>query len=398
MDFIKYDVTTLSYAFIICLLGFLFYSFFKRYILNTLNKINNIEETNDNKLVKVFIEEQVFYYLNYLTPVPFIYFSINLFFNHIEHIEEIILIYSTIILTFTVEKILSAIYKLYDELEIPKKKPIKAFVQVGKFLAYTIGILFVLSLIFNKSITTFLSGLGALTAVLLIVFKDSLLSFKAGVQLIYNDMLRIDDWVEIPKFNADGEIIEIALDTIKVRNWDKTITFIPTYKLMEDSFINWRGMIETGSRRISRSILIDQRSIRFLNEEDIKAFKEVKLLSEYMKEKDIEIGNYNKEHGVDPTDSINGRKLTNIGTFRIYILNFIKSYPNINQELPIVVRQKDPTVNGLPMEIYAFVNYTDLTNYEITQSDIFDHVLAILPEFDLKICQIGSLQIETNNN
>jgi miniconductance mechanosensitive channel len=397
MNFIGYDITNLSYAIIISLLGFLFYSFFKRYILKTLKDINKNENSDiDKKWVKVFIEEHVFYYLNYLTPVPFFYAISYLFFSQREYIEEVILIYSATILTFTIEKILSAVYKLYDELDIPKKKPIKSFIQVGKFLSYSIGILFVLSLIFNKSIITFLSGLGALTAVLLIVFKDSLLSFKAGIQLIYNDMLRIDDWVEIPKFNADGEVIEIALDTIKVRNWDKTITFIPTYKLMEDAFINWRGMIETGSRRISRSILIDQRSIRFINQEDIDRFKKVHLLEEYMKEKEKEVGDYNKEHKINDIDPINGRKLTNIGTFRIYILNFIKSYPNINQDLPIVVRQMDPSVNGLPMEIYAFVNYTDFTNYEITQSDIFDHVLAVLPQFDLKICQIGSLDLKVD--
>lgn len=368
-------------------LSIFIYFLSKRFLLNAIKKV--IDNNPTSSLSKVFFEEKVFHYLNYLVPIPILFAGGSyLFWNYQEHFEKVVLVYFATIFTFLLEKILSVLHSVYNQYDISKKRPIKTFIQVGKFLTYSIGILFVLSIIFNKSILAFLSGLGALTAVLIIVFKDSLLSFKAGIQLIYNDMLRIDDWVEIPKFNADGSVMEISLDTIKVRNWDNTIIFIPTYKLMEDSFKNWRGMIESGSRRISRSILLDQKSVRFLNDLDIDKFKKFHLLTDYMVEKEKELQEYNKENNIDVSEIVNGRKMTNLGTFRIYIVNIMKNHPNINKDLSLIVRQKEPNVNGLPLEIYAFVNSIDLETYEITQADIFDHILAVIPEFDLRISQI----------
>jgi miniconductance mechanosensitive channel len=387
MDIINNNLNELIYLCLVILISVISYFIAKRYVLNV---VKNVVVKTHNTWSEIFFQEKVFHYIIYLIPAPIFYLSSFLFPYFQSKIEKIILIYVSIILIFLLEKILSVfliIYSSYEE--IAKKRPIKTFIQAGKILVYLLGFLFILSLIFNKSILAFLSGLGALTAVLMIVFKDSLLSFKAGLQLIYNDMLRIDDWVEIPKFGADGDIIEISLDTIKVRNWDKTITFIPTYKLMEDSFKNWRGMTETGARRICRSIIIDQFSIRFLNNDDIQRYKKIDLISNYMREKELEINKFNTDNNIDLSEPINGKKLTNIGTFRRYALNYLKRHPNINQDLHLLVRQMSPTSEGIPLEIYAFSNFTDLTEYEELQSDIFDHLLAIMPKFDLKVYQIG---------
>lgn len=377
------EIVQLLIVVISCLIT---YFLSRKFLTPLIRKI--VAKTNSN-ISTVFFEENVFHYLMYLTPIPIIDASIVWFPAYQYIIEKFILVYTSLILIFLSEKILTSTFIIYNNHfgEVAKKRPIKSFIQAGKFLAYTTGILFIFSQIFNKSILTFISGLGALTALLIIVFKDSLLSFKAGIQLIYNDMLRIDDWVEIPKFNADGTVLEISLDTIKVKNWDKTITFIPTYKLMEEPFINWRGMEETGARRIFRSIIIDQHSIRFLSNEDIDKFKKFHLISEYMEEKILEVEKYNRENNIDLSENVNGRKMTNIGTFRIYVLNFLLSHADINKNQSLVVRQQSPTPEGFPIQIYAFTDQIELDKYEEVQSDIFDHILAIVPEFGLKIYQ-----------
>lgn len=386
MDIINDNINELIYLCLVVLCSVISYFLAKRYVLSAVKKV---VVRNQNPWSEIFFQENVFHHIIYLIPAPILYLSSFLFPYFQSKIEKIILIYVAIVLILLFEKILSVLLRIYNSYEIAKKRPITTFIQVGKIIIYSLGLLFILSLIFNKSILAFLSGLGALTAVLMIVFKDSLLSFKAGIQLIYNDMLRIDDWVEIPKFGADGDVIEISLDTIKVRNWDKTITFIPTYKLMEDSFKNWRGMTETGARRICRSIIIDQFSIRFLTNEDIQRFKKIHLISDYMIEKENEVNTYNKDNNIDLTERINGRKLTNIGTFRRYALTYLKEHPDINQHLHLLVRQMSPTSEGIPLEIYAFSKFTNLNEYEELQSDIFDHFLAVMPEFDLKVYQVG---------
>lgn len=387
MDIINNNLSELIYICLAVFISALAYFISKKYIINALK---NVVIKTQSTWSEILFREKVFHYILYLVPAPIFYLSSFLFPYLQSKIEKIILIYISIILILLIEKVLSVslvIYNTYEE--IARKRPIKAFIQSAKILVYLIGFVVILSLIFNKSIMAFLSGLGALTAVLMIVFKDSLLSFKAGLQLIYNDMLRIGDWVEITKFGADGDVIEISLDTIKVRNWDKTITFIPTYKLMEDSFKNWRGMTETGARRICRSIIIDQFSIKFLSHEDIERFKKIDLISKYMKEKEEEVNKFNTDNNIDLLEPVNGKKLTNIGTFRRYALNYLKRHPNINQDLHLLVRQMSPTSEGIPLEIYAFSNFTTLTEYEELQSDIFDHLLAVMPLFDLKVYQVG---------
>ncbi len=387
MEIINNNLYELISLCLIILGSALSYFITKKYILSAVKKVVN---NNQSLWSEIFFEEKIFHYVIYLTPIPIIYLGSFLFPYFQPKIEKVILIYIALIFTFFSEKVLSVLLLIYNGYEISKKRPITTFIQVGKIIIFFIGLIFILSLLFNKSVLTFLSGLGALTAVLMIVFKDSLLSFKAGIQLIYNDMLRIDDWVEIPKFGADGNVIEISLDTIKVKNWDKTITFIPTYKLMEDSFKNWRGMTDTGARRICRSLIIDQYSIRFLNDQDLEKFKKFHLISDYVSKKQIEINEYNTKNMIDTSESVNGKKLTNIGTFRRYALNYLKNHPDINQDLHLLVRQMSPTPEGIPLEIYAFSNQTKLEIYEEVQSDIFDHFLAIIPEFDLRVYQVLS--------
>lgn len=262
--------------------------------------------------------------------------------------------------------------------------PLRGLLQTIKLIASVLTGLLAVSLLLGKSPLILLSGLGALSAVLLLVFKDPILGLVAGIQLSANNMLAVGDWLEMPKYNADGDVIEIALTTVKVRNWDKTITMIPTYALISDSFKNWRGMSETGGRRIKRSILLESSSIRFLDEQLIEQLQKSDLLSDYIDEKKKSVEQDNNKKQTDMSVLMNGRRLTNVGTFRGYLVKYLKSHPKIHQGMTLLVRQLDPSVDGLPIEIYAFTTTTNWHEYEDIQSDIFDHVFSILSEFDLR--------------
>ena len=229
-----------------------------------------------------------------------------------------------------------------------------------------------------------------MTAVVILVFKDTLLGFIGSIQLSANDMIRVGDWISMEKFGADGDVIEINLTTVKVRNWDKTITTVPTYSLISDSFKNWRGMQETGSRRIARSIFINQSTIKFADQELIDRFKKIHLLHDYIVNKELEVKKYNEENKIDTAMVSNGRRITNIGTFRAYLVSYLKKHPKINQDLTVLVRQLDPTINGIPLQIYAFSKDIEWVNYEGIQSDIFDHILAVISQFELSLFQSPS--------
>lgn len=280
------------------------------------------------------------------------------------------------------------INSIYNQSEISRIRPIKGYLQSIQILASFMGFICILSIMLDKSPLIFLSGLGAMTAVLLLVFKDTILSFVAGVQLTSNDLIRVGDWVEMPQFNADGDVIEIALNTVKVQNWDKTITVIPAHKFLENSFRNWRGMTESGGRRIKRSILIDLNNIKFLDENDLKYLSKIRVLKEYITTKSLEIKDYNAKlvPGLDE-NNINFRKLTNVGTFRAYVVEYLKTNPQIHKNMTFLVRQLAPKDNGLPIEIYVFTNDTRWAVYESIQADIFDHLFAVLPEFGLRAFQ-----------
>ena len=266
--------------------------------------------------------------------------------------------------------------------------PLRGIIQSLKIIVFIIAALLLISILIGKSPLLLLSGLGAMTAVLMLVFKDPILGLVAGVQLSANKMLNVGDWLEMPKYGADGDVIDISLTTIKVRNWDKTITTVPTYALISDYFKNWKGMTETGGRRIKREILIDGSSVHFLSKQEIAELQQARLLAPYIEEKLEEITSYNKQMGVDDdTTLMNGRRLTNLGCFRIYVERYLRNHPRIRQDLTLMVRQTVPTYQGLPIEVYCFTSTTAWTEYEGIQADIFDHIYAVLSSFNLRIAQ-----------
>lgn len=278
-----------------------------------------------------------------------------------------------------------------DQASAHRVRSIKSYVQLGKLMLMLAGAIIAVAVLMDRSPLIVLSGLGAMSAVLMLVFKDTILSFTAGVQLSSNDMLRIGDWIEMPQVGADGDVIDIALHTVKVQNWDKTITTIPTWRLMTESYRNWRGMSESGGRRIKRTLLLDASTIRFLDEAQMERFSAFALLHEYIEDKRAEV-----EHTNDEARSVlgerveliaNQRRLTNIGTFRAYVLAYLRAHPGIHQRMTLMVRTLQPTAEGVPLELYCFTSSTAWLVYEATQGDIFDHLLAILPEFGLRLYQ-----------
>jgi len=226
-----------------------------------------------------------------------------------------------------------------------------------------------------------------MTAVLLLIFRDAILGFVAGIQLTANNMVQTGDWISMPKYDADGDVVDVSLTTVKVQNWDKTITTIPTYALVSDSFKNWRGMSESGGRRIQRAVYIDMNTVRFCTPEMLKKFRRIQHISGYIDQKLEEIGAHNREHDVDDSVKVNGRRLTNIGTFRVYLQAYLRHHPKVNQEMTFLIRHLSPGENGLPVEVYIFSNDQVWANYEAIQADIFDHILAVIPEFGLRVFQ-----------
>ncbi len=281
-------------------------------------------------------------------------------------------------------KALTLVNDIYEHRPEAATRPIKGYIQLFKIIVYVGATILIIAALMDQSPLLLLSGLGAMAAVVLLVFKDTLLSLVASVQLTSNDMLRVGDWIEMPALNADGDVIDIALHTVKVQNWDKTITTIPTHRLISESFKNWRGMSESGGRRIKRSIFIDQNGIRFLTRDEKDGFRRFQLLDDYLGHKQAELGEWNAAIEKAGRDEVNARRVTNIGTFRAYVVEYLRAHSQIAQGMTLLVRQLDPTPQGLPIEIYCFTNTTDWNAYEDIQSDIFDHLLAILPEFGLR--------------
>jgi miniconductance mechanosensitive channel len=283
-----------------------------------------------------------------------------------------------------ISRALSLGNEIYDRRPDAASRPIKGYVQLLKIILYGGAALLIIAALMDQSPVLLLSGIGAMAAVLLLVFKDTILSLVASVQLTSNDMLRVGDWIEMPSLNADGDVIDIALHTIKVQNWDKTITTIPTHQLISESFKNWRGMSESGGRRIKRSIFVDQNGIRFLTPEEKQALRRFQLLDDYLGHKQAELGEWNAAAERAGRDPVNIRRVTNIGTLRAYIVEYLRANSHIAKGMTMIVRQLAPTPQGLPIEIYCFTNTTAWSAYEDIQSDIFDHLLAILPEFGLR--------------
>jgi miniconductance mechanosensitive channel len=339
----------------------------------------------------ILLEKKVFNKLSRIAPALIIHYLIPeplaMYPDLVGFIQLATMIYMVIVTLSVINALVDALHDIYLFLPISRDRSIKGYVQIVKILVYSVGIILVLSIIFDKSITAMLAGLGALAAVLLLVFKDTILGFVASIQLSINDMIRPGDWIAMPSHNADGTVIDMTLYTVKVQNWDRTITTIPTYTLVSESFSNWRGMEESGGRRIKRSILIDARSVKFCTPEMVEKFKRIQVLKTYISRKEEEIGEYNKQLQVDDSVMVNGRRMTNLGTFRAYLDHYLANHPGINLEMTHMVRQLQPTENGIPLEIYVFSSDKAWVNYENLQSDIFDHILAVIPEFELRVFQ-----------
>ena len=279
------------------------------------------------------------------------------------------------------------LHAIYEKSGSARNKPIKAFVQLGKIVLYFISSIFVVAVLLDKSPWMLVSGLGAMTAIILLVFKDSILGFVASIQIQANDMVRPGDWIEMPKYGADGDVIEVSLNTIKVRNWDKTITTIPTYSLVSDSFKNWRGMATAGGRRIKRAIYVDMTSVVFCDEEQLKDLSRVQLLSAFLESRSKEMAEFNRDIGADVSHPVNGRKFTNLGLFRTYLLHYLRSLHWVNKDMTLLVRHLSPGAEGIPIEVYLFSSDKRWDSYESYQADVFDHILAVLPHFGLRVYQ-----------
>ncbi|OMF98154.1 mechanosensitive ion channel domain-containing protein [Paenibacillus sp. FSL R7-0337] len=345
--------------------------------------INNNRYTWDN----FFLEKKVFHKLSHLAPAFIIYYAAPIFPLYQSFIIKIALTYMIIVTITVFNALLDAIDAIYRTYEVSKIRPIRGYIQVAKIILYIIAAIVVISNLMGQNPLILLSGLGALSAVLMLVFKDSILGLVAGVQLSSNDMVRVGDWIEMPKYNADGNVIDITLNTVKVMNFDKTITMIPSYALISDSFKNWRGMEASGGRRMKRSVCIDTSSICFCTKEMIEEFRKVHYLSDYVTTRLDEINAYNIEHHINMESKVNGRQLTNIGVFREYVQEYLRNHPKIHKDMTLIVRQLEAGDSGLPLEIYAFSNETTWGVYESVQSDIFDHIFAIIPLFGLRVFQ-----------
>lgn len=290
-------------------------------------------------------------------------------------------------LALAVSHALDVVNEVYERRPDARSKPIKGYLQVLKIAVYVAAGLSVVATLAGVKLLHLVTGLGAATAVLMLVFQDTILSLVASVQISGDGRVRLGDWIEMPSQNADGDVIDIALHTVTVRNWDKTITTIPTKKLISESFKNWRGMEETGGRRIKRALYLDQSSVRFLDADEFGALKRFALLRDYLERKEHELEQWNTGLGADGTLPVNARRATNLGTFRAYVEQYLRHHPLVHQELTLLVRQLQPEATGLPLEIYCFTSDIRWGVYEGVQSDIFDHLLAILPEFGLRVFQ-----------
>lgn len=289
--------------------------------------------------------------------------------------------------TLAIAGILNAAQTVYAQSEHARTRSIKGYVQLGKIALYVVAAIAIVATIIDRSPWLLLSGLGAMSAVLLLVFKDTIMSFVASVQLTSNDMLRVGDWIEMPQVGADGDVVDIALHTVKVQNWDKTITTIPTWRLISESFRNWRGMQQSGGRRIKRTLCVDAGSVGFLDEAEIARLSKLHLLGSYLTDKQRLLADANAALGIAAGVPANTRRLTNIGTFREYALAYLKAHPNIHEGMTCMVRSLQPSATGIPVELYCFTNTTAWAEYERVQGDVFDHLLAILPEFGLRMYQ-----------
>ncbi len=368
----------------VMLLAYVAHVLSKKYLVGLVTVITS---KSRNRWDDILAERKVFNRLANVVPAAIIHVFAYTFPPWEGIISRISLALILLMIVLFLDALLNALVQIYNTYEISKHKPIKNYVQTVKIIIYCMGGVVIIAVSIGRSPALLLSGIGAMTAVLMLVFKDTILSLVAGIQLSYDGMIRIGDWITMPKYDADGDVVDIALHTIKIQNFDKTITTIPTYKFISEAFTNWRGMVDSGGRRIKRAVNIDMSSIKFLDEDLKEKLRKADLLKEYIEQKDKEITRYHIDKKIDKEDKISQRRLTNIGTFRKYLYYYLKSNSRIHQGMTLLVRQLPPTAEGLPIQIYVFTNDNRWANYEEIQADIFDHVLAVIPKFGLKVFQ-----------
>ncbi|RTY93672.1 mechanosensitive ion channel family protein [Flavobacterium sp. GT3R68] len=377
--------------FILCFLAYFIYIVFKFLLVSCITVIARKTKT---KFDDFLVSNKTAKYIAHLIPFLFIYKSVPIILNHYVYWEskfgKLVGIYIVVLILWIVRTVFNSLRDYLKQFSRYSDKPIDSYIQVIMIILWVIGVAVIISKIFDVNHTELLTYLGAISAVIILIFRDTILGFVASVQVSLNDMVRIGDWITFDKYGADGDVIEINLATVKVRNFDNTTTTIPTYSLISDSFRNWRGMLDSDGRRIKRHILIKAGSIRFLNEEELQELKKIQLISSYIDARQGEIDNFNINNKVDKSLSINGRNLTNFGLFRKYITQYLENYPGLNKDMILLCRQLQPTAHGIPLEIYTFSNDKRFENYEYIMSDIFDHIFASIIYFDLEIFELPS--------
>lgn len=361
---------------------YLFLGLFKRFAKKTKNQWDDL-----------IVERKIINKLMHLIPAVLVYIMLPVAIPKAEMpallgiLQIICSIYIVAVMLRFINASLNLLHEIYNRREAFKDKPLKGFIQIIQVIVFFVGCIIIIGILIGKSPTTLFAGLGASAAILMLVFKDTLLGFIAGIQLSANDMLRSGDWITMEKYGANGTVTEVTLNAVKVKNFDNTITTIPPYALVSDAFQNWRGMSESPGRRIKRSINIDMNSVRFCTPEMLDKFRRISLLTEYIDKTEQTLQTYNKKHNIDASIHVNGRRQTNIGVFRAYLVNYLQSLPTVSKELTCMVRQLQPTEKGIPIELYFFSSIKEWVAYEDIQSDVFDHVLAVLPEFGLSVFQ-----------
>jgi len=380
---------------ILSFLAYLIYLLF-RFVLVTV--MAAVAKKTKTKFDDLLISNKTAKYISHLIPLLFIYKSVPVILNDFVYWESVfgklVGIYIILLVLWIIRTIFNALRDYLKLIPEYSDKPIDSYIQVIMIILWMIGIVVIISEIFAIKTNTLFATFGAISAIIILIFRDIILGFVASVQVSLNDMVRIGDWITFDKFGADGDVIEINLATVKVRNFDNTTTTIPTYSMISDSFRNWRGMLNSDGRRIKRHILIKSKSIRFLEEADLEKMKKIQLISGYVENRQIEIEKYNLQHQIDKSLPLNGRNMTNFGLFRKYITSYLENYPSLNKDMILLCRQLQPTAQGIPLEVYTFTKDKKFENYEYITSDIFDHIIAAVPYFELEIFELSNGKTE----
>ena len=383
-----------SLAVNLILLGFLSYVIYLIFRFVLVKTMAIIAKKTKTKFDDLLVSNKTAKYIAHLIPLLFIYKSVPIILKHFIYWENVfgklVGIYIVILILWITRTVFNALKDYLKQIPRYSDKPIDSYIQVIMIVLWAFGLTAIILYLFNLSIGALIGTFGAISAIILLIFRDTILGFVASIQVSVNDMVRIGDWITMDKFGADGDVIEINLATVKVRNFDNTTTTIPTYSLISDSFRNWRGMLGSDGRRIKRYILIKPSCIRFLKENEIENLKKIQLLTHYIEQRNLEIEKFNKLNKIDKSILLNGRNLTNFGLYRKYITQYLMNYPGINKEMILLCRQLQPTQHGIPLEIYTFSNDKRFVNYEYIMADIFDHIIASVKYFDLEIVEMPS--------